>query len=76
MAARRTVAVNPTFKLGFIANSIACFVSLCVVLVVSYWPPADPDRGKELFFIFKHILLLGTGAFLGLLGGKVSAPDP
>lgn len=73
MAGRRTAVINPAFKLGFIANCVICLASFFGAICVSYLPPGKHD--EELFFVFKHLLMVGGGAFIGLLGGKASGPS-
>lgn len=75
MPGKRTVAVNPMFKMGFVTNCVICGVSLVIMIVVSYWPPENHVRSEELFFVFKHTFMLTAGAFLGLVGAKVSSPE-
>ena len=73
--AKKTVTSNPFLK-GIIGINI-CLCAICFIglFVVAYWPPADHTMGEKLHWICEHTFLLGSGAFFGLLGGRVAAPD-
>lgn len=70
-----TSALNPTFKLIAIVNGIICAACFSVLVFIGL-KEQPSEHANQLFEVCKIVFCTTTGAFSGLLGGKVSGPDP
>ena len=73
--AKKTVISNPLLKTVIKINALICAACFAGLFLITYFPPTNEMMGEKLHWICEHILFMSAGAFLGLLGGRVAAPD-
>ena len=71
-----TITVNPMFSLLLWINSVLCVRTLGVMVWSSTESDPLPKARERLFNACEHVFTMTAGAFIGLLGGRASIPDP
>jgi predicted permease len=66
------IFVEPGFKVVLIAVLILTLIFLAVALILSFIKEPT-EQQKQLFTLCTHLLSIGGGGVVGLLGGKASA---
>jgi hypothetical protein len=68
--------INPMFKLLLWINTALCVGTLTVIIAIAFSGSKPMPKAMErLLIVCEHVFTLTSGAFVGLLGGRVSAPD-
>ncbi len=71
------VSINPMFKLLIIINLTLCGFCLIVMVTVGLTATREPtELQRQLYGACETVFKMTAGAFIGLLGGKASQPDP
>ena len=70
------ITVNPMFSLLLWINSVLCVVTLGVMVWTAMEVDPLPKARERLFNACEHVFTMTAGAFIGLLGGRESLPDP
>jgi hypothetical protein len=69
--------INPMFKLLLWINTALCVGTLTVMITIAFSGHEPMPKAMErLLNVCEHVFTLTSGAFVGLLGGRVSSPDP
>jgi hypothetical protein len=68
---RKSILVEPGFKLVLMAVVILTVIFLVVSIVLSF-VKSQTDQQKQLFEICTTLLKMGFGGILGLIGGKAT----
>ena len=71
------VSINPMFKLLILINLTLCGICLVVMVAVGLAAPKEPtELQRQLYGACETVFKMTAGAFIGLLAGKASQPDP
>ena len=75
-AGQATITINPMFSLLLWINALLCVVTLAIMVWTSIEQDPLPKARERLFNACEHVFTMTAGAFIGLLGGRASIPDP
>jgi hypothetical protein len=70
--ANGNISLSPTFKVAFIAVSVATLLSFITNLYIAFSYPELTEAQNNVLSICENIVTTGFGAIVGLLGGKAA----
>ncbi|WP_321430316.1 hypothetical protein [uncultured Methanolobus sp.] len=68
----RNISLPPTFKVAFIAVSVATVLAFITNLYIAFTYPELTEAQNNVLSICENIVTTGFGAIVGLLGGKAA----